>query len=49
MIESINLKIMYPEKFNKTLLQKLNRAIGMCPVRRSLNDQIEIKTQFITG
>jgi putative redox protein len=49
MIKAISLKIFYPEKLGGVLLKKLERAIAACPVKRSLNEQVEIKTRFITG
>ena len=49
MIKSIDVTIFYPEALNERLLKKLKRALALCPVKRSLNDQISIKTEFITG
>ncbi len=49
MIKAIRLEIFYPEKLSSVLLKKLERAIASCPVKRSLNEQIEIKTLLITG
>ena len=49
MIKAISLEIFNPEKFGGVLLTKLERAMATCPVKRSLNEQVEIKTRFITG
>ena len=49
MIKAISLEIFYPKKFNGELLKKLERAMATCPVKLSLNEQVEIKTLFITG
>ena len=49
MIKAISLEIFYPEKLGGELLKKLERAMATCPVKRSLNEQVEIKTLFITG
>lgn len=49
MIKAISLEISYPQKFNDELLKKLKRAIETCPVKRSLNKQVETKIRFITG
>jgi putative redox protein len=48
MIHAISLEIFYPEKFDRVLIAKLERAMATCPVKRSLNDQVAIKTRFIT-
>ena len=48
MIKSISLEIAYPENLGGELLKKLERAIATCPVKRSLNEEVEIKIQFIT-
>ena len=49
MIKAISLEICYPENLCGVLLKKLERATATCPVKRSLNEQIEIKIRFITG
>ena len=49
MIKAISLEIFYPEKLGGELLKKLERALATCPVKRSLNEQVEIKSVFITG
>jgi putative redox protein len=49
MIKSLSLQIFYPGQLSEVLLRKLERAMTQCPVKRSLNERIEIKTQFITG
>ena len=56
MINAISLEIFYSEKLGGVLIEKLGgvliekleRAIATCPVKRSLNEQVEIKIQFIT-
>jgi uncharacterized OsmC-like protein len=47
MIKAIRLEIFYPEKFSDVLLKKLKNAAKTCPVKRSLNPQIQIETVFI--
>ena len=49
MIKAIGLEICYPENLGGVLLKKLKRAAQTCPVKRSLNEQIEIKIRFNTG
>ncbi len=46
MIKEIRLDIFYPEKFSDLLLKKLERALSYCPVKRSLNESVEIITTF---
>ncbi len=46
MIRAIHLEIGYPEKLDHRLIQKLERAMATCPVKRSLNEQIEITSRF---
>jgi len=48
-ISSIKMEIFYPEKLSDQLLQKLKIATKTCPVKRSLNDNIQIDTIFFTG
>jgi uncharacterized OsmC-like protein len=48
-IKSISLEIFYPENLDGVLLKKLERAAATCPVKRSLNEQIDIEIRFITG
>lgn len=49
MIKSISLDVFYPERLSPGLIDKLERAMATCPVKRSLNDQVKIKAQFVTG
>lgn len=49
MISAICLEIFYPLQLSDVLLKKLERATAMCPVKRSLNEQIAITIRFITG
>ena len=49
MIKTINLEIFYPEKLGEILIKKIERAMATCPVKRSLNEKVEIKTRFRTG
>ena len=49
MIKSITVNIFYPDILSDKLLKKLEGAMKICPVKRSLNEQIEIRTQFFTG
>lgn len=46
MIKTIKLEIIYPEKISDLMLKKLERAMATCPVRRSLNDQVQIEILF---
>ncbi len=48
MIKAINLDIHHPDKFSAVLLKKLEKAMATCPVKRSLNEQVEVKTAFTT-
>lgn len=48
MIKTISLKIFHPNKLSEVTLKKLYRAMDTCPVKRSLNEQVEIKTAFVT-
>ena len=49
MIKAISMEIFYPEKLDGTLIKKLERAAATCPVKRSLNKQIDIEIRFVTG
>lgn len=49
MIGKIRLEIFYPDKLSNVLLKKLKNATKSSPVKRSLNEQIQIDTVFITG
>ncbi len=49
MIKTILLDIHYPEKLTEKLTTKLERAMATCPVKRSLNEQVEVITRFRTG
>ena len=45
-IKAIRLDIYFPEALDALVLEKLNRASAACPVKRSLNERIEITTIF---
>ena len=49
MIKSIRLAISYPEKLSGVLIKKLKHATAACPVKRSLNEQVDIQIHFLTG
>lgn len=49
MISKIALEIGHPDTFDDVLLKKINNAAKTCPVRRSLNDQVEIEMTIKTG
>jgi uncharacterized OsmC-like protein len=49
MIKTIRLEIFYPDKLSDVLLKKLKNATKTCPVKRSLNENIQVDTVFITG
>lgn len=49
MIKAIGLEILYPEKLGGLIITKLERAINTCPVKRSLNPDIDIIIKFKTG
>lgn len=49
MIGSIEIAIGYPDKLDDRLIKKLSRASAMCPVKRSLSENIHINLQFFTG
>lgn len=46
MISSISLDIFYPEELEPVLVQKIEQAIASCPVKRSLNECIDISYNF---
>ncbi|MBN1931658.1 MAG: OsmC family protein [Desulfobacterales bacterium] len=48
MIEKIKLEIYFPDELSDVLLKKLENATKSCPVKRSLNEQIQIETVFKT-
>jgi hypothetical protein len=41
-------KIIHPKKFNGDLIRKIEKASRSCPVKRSLNQDIEVQTEFLT-
>ncbi len=49
MIQAIHLEIGYPETLDAPLIRKLERAMATCPVKRSLNEQVEITMRFRNG
>ena len=49
MIRSIDAEILYPDELSSLFLKKIGRAMKLCPVKRSLNKDIEIRTRFTTG
>ena len=48
MIRSIDVEISYPDALSDLFLKKAGRAMNLCPVKRSLNESIEIRTRFTT-
>lgn len=48
MIGTIDLEISYPEQLSALFLKKVKRAMNLCPVKRSLNEQVEIHSRFIS-
>ena len=49
MLKAVRLEISYPEELSEKLLKKLERAAAVCPVKRSLSDQVEVEIRFRTG
>jgi uncharacterized OsmC-like protein len=47
-IKSIRMKIIHPKKFNGDLIKKIKKASVACPVKRSLNQDIHVQTEFLT-
>jgi hypothetical protein len=44
MIRSIDVEIFYPDALSSLFLKKVGRAMNLCPVKRSLNMDKEIRT-----
>ena len=47
MIKAIRLKIIHPQAFHENVIKKLNKAANSCPVKRSLNDEVQIEIDYI--
>lgn len=48
MIKAIKLKVIHPKDFHEDLLKKLEKATNSCPVKRSLNDDVQIEIQYLS-
>jgi putative redox protein len=48
MIKAIKLKVIHPKTFKEDLLKKLRKTTNSCPVKRSLNDHVEVDLEYIT-
>lgn len=46
-IKSLRLKIIHPKKFDSDIMTKIKKASCACPVKRSLNQDIKVRTEFI--
>jgi putative redox protein len=46
-IKSVDVKIFHPEPFSGVLIKKLYRAADTCPVKRSLNSDVDVSIKFI--
>lgn len=46
-IKRIGIMVFHPEPFSEQLIKKLHKAAETCPVKRSLNDNVEISLKFI--
>lgn len=49
MIAAVRLEVFYPEKLDEVILKKLERATVTCPVKRSLNEKVQVQILFVTG
>ncbi len=47
MIKAIKLKVIHPKSFNEELITKLRRATNSCPVKRSLNENVEVDIEYM--
>jgi uncharacterized OsmC-like protein len=47
MIKAIKLKVIHPKLFHKDLIKKLEKATNSCPVKRSLNDDVQIEIEYV--
>lgn len=47
MIKAIKLKIIHPKAFHEKVIKKLEKAANSCPVKRSLNDAVQIDISYL--
>lgn len=47
MIKAIKLKVIHPKAFHEEVIKKLKRATNSCPVKRSLNDAVQVEINYI--
>ena len=48
MIKAIRLKVIHPKTLTEELIKKLRKAIDSCPVKRSLNDDVEVDIEYVS-
>jgi uncharacterized OsmC-like protein len=48
MIKAIRIKVFHPKKINNAVVKKLDKATRACPVKRSLNSDVEIQIEYVT-
>ena len=46
-IKAIKLKVIHPKTFTEALIKKLRKATDSCPVKRSLNDEVEVSIEYV--
>ncbi len=46
MIKAIKIKVIHPKVFHEKLIKKLEKATNSCPVKRSLNDDVQVKIEY---
>jgi putative redox protein len=46
-IKRVDVKIFHPEPFSDVLIKKLYNAAGICPVKRSLNSDVDVSIKFV--
>lgn len=49
MIKAIRLKIIHPQGFKGDLLKKLGKATEACPVKRSLNEAVQVDIEYTSS
>ena len=46
-IKRVDVKIFHPEPFSDVLIKKLYKAADTCPVKRSLNSDVDVSIKFV--
>lgn len=47
MIKAIHLRVIHPKPFHDALIKKLKKATTACPVKRSLNEDVQVDIEYI--